>query len=138
MQRKPTIYIVDDEPGIVESLTHLVKPTGADVQSYSSGEEFLKNFRPTGPACLVLDVRMPGMSGLEVQRRLAMAGHGIPVIVITGHGDVKMAVEAVSRGALSFWEKPFCPDALLGEIRAALQRDEEEWSRRSGNTFGKA
>ena len=130
MQRKPTIYIVDDEPQVIEAIQHLVKPIGTEVKTFTRADDFLTDFRDDGPACLILDIRMPGMSGMELQTRLAQMGSQIPVIIITGHADVRMAVEAVKSGAVNFFEKPFRPQELFDEIQKTLRADVDAWQRR--------
>jgi FixJ family two-component response regulator len=127
MQRKPIIYIVDDEREVLEAVSHLVQPIEAEVRVYSCADDFLASFADDGPGCLVLDVRLPGMSGLELQSRLAAAGRHIPIIVVTGHADVRMAVDAVKHGAVNFLEKPFRPQELFEEIQKALRADIENW-----------
>jgi len=107
-----------------------VKPTAARVMAFQSADDFLKTFKPTGPSCLVLDVRMPGMSGLELQTRLAQSGVGIPIIIVTGHADIKMAVDSVKSGALNFLEKPFRPQELFDEVQRAIRIDQNAWRRR--------
>lgn len=130
MQRKPTIFIVDDEPEVLEAIAHLVKPIEAKVETFSRADDFLSDFHDDGPGCLVLDVRMPGMSGMELQTRLARAGSQIPIIIVTGHADIRMAVDAVKSGAASFLEKPFRPQELFEEIQKTLRADIEAWQRR--------
>jgi RNA polymerase sigma factor (sigma-70 family) len=130
MQKTPTIYIVDDEPQVLEAIAHLVKPIGANVETFSRADDFLGKFVDEGPACLVLDVRMPRLSGLELQSKLIETGCKIPVIIVTGHADVRMAVDAVKAGAASFLEKPFRPQELFEEIQKALRADIEAWRRR--------
>ncbi|MCC6124892.1 MAG: response regulator transcription factor [Pirellulales bacterium] len=129
MEQKTTIHIVDDEPRILEAIAHLIKPIDAEVKTYADAEEFLRDFRDDGPGCLVLDVRMPGMSGLELQTRLAEDGYTLPVVIVTGHADVRMAVDAVKAGAVSFLEKPFRPQELFDEIQRAVRADAEAWRR---------
>jgi FixJ family two-component response regulator len=130
MQRKPIIYIVDDEPQVLEAISHLVKPIEAEVRTFSHADHFLAGFADAGPGCLVLDVRLPGMSGMELQSRLAQAGCHIPIIMLTGHADIRMAVDSVKRGAVNFLEKPFRPQELFEEIQTALRADVENWKRR--------
>jgi len=129
MERKPKIYILDDEPQILEAITHLVKPIEAEVETYCRVDDFLAGFQNDGPACLVLDVRLPGMSGMELQKHLTQEGYGIPVIIVTGHADVRMAVDAVKAGAAGFLEKPFRPQELFEEIQKTLRADVERWER---------
>jgi FixJ family two-component response regulator len=116
----PTVFIVDDDRGMREAVQDLVESVGLRAQSFASGQEFL-SAQPTGdPSCLVLDVRLPGMSGLDFQRRLAEAGIQIPIIFITAHGDIPMSVSALKSGAVDFLTKPFRDQDLLDAIRQAL------------------
>jgi two-component system, LuxR family, response regulator FixJ len=121
---------VDDEPQVLEAISHLVEPIEAEVRSFSNGNDFLCNFADDGPGCLVLDARLPGMSGMEIQSRLAESGCQIPIIIVTGHADVRMAVDAVRAGAVNFLEKPFRPQELFEEIQKALRADIESWKHR--------
>jgi len=130
MNREPTVFIVDDDDAIVRSLTAVVELIGLKVKSFASGNEFLKNYKPTGPACLILDVIMPQMSGLELQKHLAAAGIALPTILISGHSDVRTAVEAMKLGAIEFLEKPFSIQELCDNIQKAIRLDEEKWRRR--------
>jgi len=118
-----TIYIVDDDEGVRNSLRFLLKSVGHVCQTLASAQEFLETYQPKQPGCLILDVRMPGMSGLELQQQLNLRGAIIPVIFITGHGDVPMAVEAMQHGASDFLQKPFRDQDLLDRIQRALERD---------------
>jgi two-component system response regulator FixJ len=118
-----TIYIVDDDEGVRNSLRFLLKSVGHVCQTLASANEFLETYQPQQPGCLILDVRMPGMSGLELQQQLNLRGAIIPVIFITGHGDVPMAVEAMQHGASDFLQKPFRDQDLLDRILRALERD---------------
>jgi len=122
-QPVPTVYIVDDDEGVRNSLRFLLKSVGLANCALSSAREFLDNYVTDHPGCLVLDVRMPGMSGLELQQQLNLRGAVIPVIFITGHGDVPMAVEAMQHGAFDFLQKPFRDQDLIERIQRALQRD---------------
>jgi two-component system response regulator FixJ len=119
----PTIYIVDDDEAVRNSLRFLLKSVGHTCQTLASANEFLETYQPQHPGCLILDVRMPGMSGLELQQQLNLRGAIIPVIFITGHGDVPMAVEAMQHGAADFLQKPFRDQDLLDRIQRALERD---------------
>ena len=121
----PIVHIVDDDPGFRDSLRSLLESDGMAVQTYADAAEFLKRYAPDQPGCLLLDVRMPGMSGLQLQEELQKRRIGVPVVFITAHGDVAMAVAAVRRGALDFIEKPFDDVALIGLIRDALHKDKE-------------
>ena len=118
-----TIFVVDDDEGVRKSLCFLLKSVGLATQAFSSAAEFLQNYKPHYAGCLVLDVRMPGMSGLELQQQLNLRGAVIPVIFITGHGDVPMAVEAMQHGAFDFLQKPFRDQDLIDRIQRALERD---------------
>jgi two-component system, LuxR family, response regulator FixJ len=118
-----TIYIVDDDEGVRNSLRFLLKSVGHVCHTLASAQEFLERYQPKQPGCLILDVRMPGMSGLELQQQLNLRGAIIPVIFITGHGDVPMAVEAMQHGASDFLQKPFRDQDLLDRIQRALERD---------------
>ena len=119
----PLVYVVDDEEALRDSLRWLLESAGYRVCAYSTAERFLAAYRPGIAACLVLDVRMPGLSGLQVQQDLSRRGQSLPIIFITGHGDVPMAVEAVKNGAFHFLEKPFKDAHLLRLIeQAATQR----------------
>jgi len=117
------VNIVDDEEAVRDSLQWLLESAGHAVAVHASAEAFLSSYRPDQPGCLVLDIRMPGMSGLELQDELIRLGHAIPIIFITGHGDVPTAVSAVKKGAVEFLEKPFSDQALLSLIENALAFD---------------
>jgi len=125
MGRAPTVFVVDDDPGAREGLRMLTESVGLSTEDYACAQEFLDAYDPDQPGCLVLDVRMPGMSGIELHRRLQADGLMIPVILITGHGDVPMAVEALHNGALDFMEKPYTPQLLLDRIQQALAQSTE-------------
>ncbi len=124
-QRKPAVYIVDDDDGMRRALTTLMTTVGYAAVPYSRPTEFLAKYDPSQPGCLVLDVRMPEMSGLEVQQHLNRAGSMLPVILVTGHGDIPMAVQAMKDGAFEFLQKPFRDQDLLDRINAALKLDAE-------------
>jgi FixJ family two-component response regulator len=117
------VFIVDDDEAVRGSLKLLLKSIGLPAQTYASAQEFLASFDPLRPGCLVLDIRMPGMSGLELQETLNARGALLPIIFITGHGDVPMAVEAMQRGAMDFLQKPFRDQDLLDRINKALEKD---------------
>ena len=119
----PTVFIVDDDRGMRQSIQDLVESVGLRAESFATGEEFLKRKRTSDPSCLVLDVRLPRMSGLDFQRRLAETGVEIPIIFVTAHGDVPMSVKALKSGAVEFLTKPFRDQDLLDAIHQALQRD---------------
>jgi len=119
----PTVFVVDDDEGVRNSMRFLLKSVGLATRVLPSASEFLDTYKPSHPGCLVLDVRMPGMSGLELQRQLNLLGAVIPVIFITGHGDIPMAVEAMQQGAFDFLQKPFRDQDLIDRIQRALERD---------------
>lgn len=119
----PTIYVVDDDEGVRNSVRFLLKSVGLAARTFASAREFLDGYQPRQPGCVVLDVRMPGMSGLELQEQLNLRGAVIPVIFITGHGDIPMAVEAMQHGAFDFLQKPFRDQDLIDRIQRALDRD---------------
>jgi FixJ family two-component response regulator len=119
-----TVFVIDDDAGVRASIQGLLKSAGLRCESFMSAEEFLRRDRPDGPCCLVLDVSLPGVSGLDFQRDLADAGFQIPIIFITGHGDIPMTVKAMKSGALEFLTKPFLDQALLDAIHHALDRDQ--------------
>ena len=120
-----TVVVVDDDEAVRASLRLLMKSVGLAVETHASAGEFLAAYNPAQPGCLVLDVRMPGMSGLELQEQLNLKGAIIPVIFVTGHGDVPMAVEAMQHGAFDFLQKPFRDQDLLDRIQRALLSDRE-------------
>lgn len=116
------VYVVDDDLSVREALSSLIRSVGLRVETYPSAAAFLEAERPPGVACLILDVRMPGLSGLELQSRMAQSGPSIPIIFITGHGDIPMAVLAMKKGAVEFLSKPFRDDDLLAAIHGAMAR----------------
>lgn len=116
------VYVVDDDLSVREALSSLIRSVGLRVETYPSAAAFLEAERPPGVACLILDVRMPGLSGLELQSRMAQSGPSIPIIFITGHGDIPMAVLAMKKGAVEFLSKPFRDDDLLAAIHSAMAR----------------
>jgi len=121
----PVIIIVDDDQSFRTFLVRLVESVGMKTLAFASAEEFLKSRPPENPACLVLDVQMPGLSGLDLQRELIQSGHELPVIFTSGHGDIPMTVQAMKAGAVSFLSKPFRNQDLLDAIREAINRDRE-------------
>jgi two-component system, LuxR family, response regulator FixJ len=124
-QAKATVYIVDDDDGMRRALTLLMSTVGYHAIAFARPTDFLSKLDPSQPGCLVLDVRMPEMSGLEVQQHLNRAGSLLPVILVTGHGDIPMAVQAMKDGAFDFLQKPFRDQDLLDRINAALKQDAE-------------
>ena len=119
----PTVFIIDDDSGVRESIQDLVESVGLHAESFSTAQEFLSRERRGGPSCLVLDVRLPGISGLDLQHELKRAGIKIPIIFITGHADIPMTVTAMKSGAVEFLTKPFREQDLLDVIQRALSRE---------------
>ncbi len=119
----PKVFVIDDDAAMREAIQGLLKSAGLRSETFGAAEEFLRNKRPEGPSCLVLDVSLPGINGLDFQRQLADAGIQIPIIFITGHGDIPMTVKAMKSGAVEFLTKPFQDQALLDAIRQALDGD---------------
>jgi FixJ family two-component response regulator len=119
----PMVFVIDDDAGVRASIQGLLKSVGLRSEAFGTGPEFLRCKRPDTPSCLVLDVRLPGMNGLDFQRQLADAGVQIPIVFITGHGDIPMTVRAMKSGAVEFLTKPFRDEDLLEAIRQALDRD---------------
>jgi FixJ family two-component response regulator len=122
-QSAPTVFVIDDDVEVRMSIQGLLKAAGLDSEPFGTAEEFLSNKIPDGPSCLVLDVSLPGVDGLELQRKLADAGVRIPIIFITGHGDIPMTVKAIKSGAVEFLTKPFIDQDLLNAIQQAFDRD---------------
>jgi len=127
----PTVFIIDDDRGMRQSIQDLVESVGLHAESFATGGEFLNRKRTNDPSCLVLDVRLPQMSGLDFQRQLAEAGMQIPIIFVTAHGDIPMSVRALKSGAVEFLTKPFRDQDLLDAIQQALQRDRAERDRQA-------
>jgi FixJ family two-component response regulator len=119
----PTVFVIDDDAAIRAAIQGLLKSVGLRSETFGTGQEFLRSKRPDAPSCLVLDVRLPGINGLDFQRELAEAGVRIPIIFITGHGDIPMTVRAMKSGAVEFLTKPFRDQDLLDAIHQALDRD---------------
>jgi FixJ family two-component response regulator len=126
----PTVYIVDDDSGVRRAIQDLVESVGLRAESFATGQEFLNKNRTSDPSCLVLDVRLPQMSGLDFQHVLAEVRVQIPIIFITAHGDIPMSVRALKSGAVEFLTKPFRDQDLLDAIQQALQRDRAELAQR--------
>ena len=124
-EQKPTVFIVDDDAAIRFAMQALMDSVNLGHEIFESGDEFLEKVTEQRPGCLVLDIRMPGLGGLELQEELIKRGNTLPIIFITGHGDVPMAVEAMQKGAVDFIQKPFRDQELLDRIREALATDEE-------------
>jgi FixJ family two-component response regulator len=119
----PTVFVIDDDANVRASIQGLLKAVGLRSESFGTAEEFLRTLEPDGPGCLVLDVSLPGVSGLELQRKLVDAGVRIPIIFLTGHGDIPMTVKAIKSGAVEFLTKPFDDQDLLNAIQVAFDRD---------------
>ena len=130
---KSTVFVVDDDQAMRNSLKWLIESVGVRVESFASADEFLAGYQPGRSGCLVLDVRMPGMSGLDLQEYLVEHNIQIPAVIITGHGDVPMAVRAMKSGAIDFIEKPFNDEVLLDAIRRAIAYEEQQRSHYSEN-----
>jgi len=124
-QRSPVVYLVDDDRAVLDSLQLLMRSVGLPSRPFVSAQAFLDVFDPDQPGCLVLDVRMPGMSGLDLQQALHERGASIPIVFVTAHGDVPMAVEAIKAGAVDFVQKPFRDQELIDKVQDALAHDAE-------------
>src|ERR1700726_4121950 len=122
---KPIVLVIDDDPDLRASIARLLRSLDMDTRLFASISDFLKSGPPDGPTCLVLDVRLPGQSGLDLQRELAVANRKLPIIFITGHGDIPMSVQAMKGGAIEFLTKPFRDQDLLDAIQVGLSRDRE-------------
>jgi FixJ family two-component response regulator len=120
---QPMVFVVDDDASVRDALADLISSVGLRVESFASAQEFLSSKRPDTPSCIVLDVRLPGQSGLEFQRTLMKSGILLPVIFVSGHGDISMSVEAIKAGAIDFLTKPLHEQKLLDAIQAGIERD---------------
>ena len=127
----PIVFVVDDDLSVRRSTERLIRSVGVEVQTFASAREFLKDPRPERPACLVLDLRLPGLNGMDLQRQLTQSGIHIPIIFITGHGDIPTSVRAMKAGAVEFLTKPFRSRNLLDAVRAAIDRDRTARKERS-------
>jgi FixJ family two-component response regulator len=125
------VFVVDDDAPLRESLKNLIRSVGLRVEAFASAQEFLRSPRPDVPGCLVLDVRLPGLSGLDLQQRMAEGDRNMPIIFITGHGDIPMTVQAMKAGAVAFLPKPFRDQDLLDAIQQALERDRKAREQRA-------
>jgi FixJ family two-component response regulator len=122
-EEQPVVFVIDDDPSVRDALAGLLRSVGLEVLSFGSTQEFLQSERPDLPGCLVLDVRLPGRSGLDFQRELAQTGIHLPIVFITGHGDIPMSVRAIKAGAIEFLPKPFHDQELLDAIQLGIERD---------------
>ena len=123
MPPTPTVFVVDDDPAVLKSLSRLLRSARLDVATFSSPRQYLEQHDPCAPGCLVLDLAMPGLNGLELQKTLAAKSSALPIIFLTGHGDIPMSVQAMKRGALDFLTKPVNDDDLLRAIHLAIEKD---------------
>jgi FixJ family two-component response regulator len=121
-QSPPIVFVVDDDISVRESLELLLRHEGLGVETFVSAQEFLNRSRATGPSCLLLDISLPGLNGLELQKRVAVERHEMPIIFVTGHGDIPMTVQAMKAGAVEFLTKPYSDEVLLNAIRKAIER----------------
>jgi len=131
-ESRPSVFIIDDDAGVRAAIQGLLKSVGLRSEAFATPQEFLRSKRSEGPSCLVLDVRLPGVSGLDFQRELIEASVQIPIIFITGYGDIPMSVKAMKSGAVEFLTKPFRDQDLLDAIQQALERDRVARQNRSG------
>jgi FixJ family two-component response regulator len=127
MPEGPTVFVIDDDPSVRVALKRLVESVGLNCETFDSPDTYLRAPQERVPGCLVLDVRMPGMSGLDLQTQLARQGYCLPIIFLTAHGDVRTSVRAMKAGAVEFLTKPFHEQELLDAIQHAIERDREEW-----------
>jgi FixJ family two-component response regulator len=133
MEQDKVVFVVDDDAALRESLKDLIRSVGLYVEAFASAHEFLRSKRPDVPGCLVLDVRLKGLSGLDLQKRMVEANIDIPIIFMTGHGDIPMTVQAMKAGAIEFLTKPFRDQDLLDAIQQALERDRNAREQRAKN-----
>jgi FixJ family two-component response regulator len=131
MRTDPIVYVVDDDPGVCQTIRAFVESVGLRVATYPSAEDFLQEYDPSWRGCLILDICMPGMSGLELQERLAEMPVRLPIVILTGQADVPMAVQAMRSGAVDVLGKPFSRQTLLDRVREAIDRDERDRSRQA-------
>jgi FixJ family two-component response regulator len=131
MDTDAMVFVVDDDAPMRESLKNLMRSVGLRVEAFASAQEFLRSTCPEVPACLVLDVRLPGLSGLDLQKQMAEGDRDMPIIFITGHGDIPMTVQAMKAGAMEFLTKPFRDQVLLDAIQQALERDRQAREQRA-------
>jgi len=127
---EPTVFIIDDDPSARRGLTRLVRTAGMKAESFASAGEFMASEKSDGPGCIVLDVRMPEMTGPELQEELGKAEYGMPIVFLSGHADVPTAAQAMKKGAVDFLTKPVDRDSLLGAIRVSMANDAEKRAQR--------
>jgi FixJ family two-component response regulator len=132
LEPTPLVFVVEDDPSVREALAGLVRSVGWDVEVFLSAHEFLARPRPAAPSCLVLDVGLPGLSGLDLQSRMAELHNDVPIVFITGHGDIPMSVRAMKAGAIEFLTKPFGDEALLNAIGHAIERSQAALDQEAG------
>lgn len=132
MNERPRVFVIDDDVSMRDAARNLLRSVGLDVETFGSAQEFLCGRRPDAPGCLVLDVRLPGVSGLDLQHQLLAANIEIPVIFITGHGDIQMSVRAMKAGAVEFLTKPFRDQDLIDAVQQAIERDRAARVQRAG------
>lgn len=130
----PVVFVIDDDASVRKALTNLLRSVGLKVEAFGTAQEFLTMKRSDGPGCLVLDVRLPGSSGLDLQRQLIESGIQLPIIFITGHGDIEMSVQAMKAGAVEFLTKPFRDQILLDAVQHAIERDRQAYVQRAALT----
>jgi len=123
-EMKPIVFVIDDDPSVRKALSRFLKNHGTEVETFASAGEFLGRSHHDGPGCLIVDLCLPGLNGLELQKQLGPAGYQLPIIFITGHGDIPSTVQAMKEGAVDFLPKPFDNTELLAAIQEALQKDE--------------
>lgn len=132
MDAAPTVFVVDDDPAIRDAVASLLRSVDLEVRTFGSSQDFLQSQRPDGPGCLILDVRLPGLSGLDLQQVLSRSHADVPIIFITGHGDIPMSVSAMKAGAIEFLTKPFREQDLLDAVRTAVDWDRARRQRDDG------
>ena len=128
---KPTVFVIDDDPSVLKSLSRLLRSLGFDTETFASAEAFLARKHYDGIGCIILDVRMPGLSGMDLQDELSRADYSMPVIFITGHGNIPMSVQAMKKGAVNFLAKPFDDEELLQAVREAIEKDRKAKAERA-------
>lgn len=130
--RAPTVFVVDDDPSMREAMGSLLRSVGIETRTFASSQEFLESAKPDSPGCLILDVRLRGVSGLDLQKELAQTHAELPIIFVTGHGDIPMTVSAMKAGAVEFLTKPFRDQDLLDAVRVALELDRKRAKQAQG------